>query len=157
MHNNIRVLVVEDDLLMFMAIEDLLLDEDYIVVGPVQSLEAAIDAVQDTDSYDIALLDVNLAGETIDPVAQIVQQRGIPVIFSTGYDSETILNRWPWAMVVQKPWRPEYLLNTLALAASQVPTKVPIQIGAEMALKAAANIAAEILALDTVSSVSQTA
>lgn len=149
---NIRVLVVEDDLLMFMAIENLLLDEGYAVVGPVQSLEAAVDAIRDTDSYDVALLDLNLAGEAIDPVAHIVQQRGIPAIFSSGYDRETILARWPWAMVVPKPWRPEYLLNALALATSRVPARVPIQIGAEMALKAAANIAAEILALDRVPS-----
>lgn len=148
-HKGLRVLVVEDDPLMFMAIEDILSCDGYVAVGPVTSVDAAIDAVQLTDHYDIALLDVNLAGEPIDPVAHLIQQRGVPFVFSTGYDCTSILNRWPTALAVQKPWWPETLLNTLAMAATQIPAPTPMPITADVALKKAADIAAEILNLET--------
>lgn len=161
MHRNdrkgLRVLVVEDDPLMFMAIEDILLSEGYVVVGPVASVDAAMDAVQMPDHYDIALLDVNLGGEAIDPVAHLIQQRGLPFVFSTGYDCTAILNRWPAALAVQKPWWPETLLNTLAIAATQIPAMTPLQITADLALKAAVDIAAEILTLDATPAVTQSA
>lgn len=156
-NQELRVLVVEDDPLMFMAIEDLLLDAGYTVVGPVQSLEAAVDAAAKGDCCDVALLDVNLSGEAVDPVAQILEQHGIPFIFSTGYDCKGILERWPAALAVQKPWWSEELLGTLAVAASRSPARATMQISAELALKAAANIAAEILTLDTRANAAQSA
>ena len=152
-HKGLRVLVVEDDPLMFMAIEDILMNDGYVAVGPVSSVDAAIDAVQMTDLYDIALLDVNLGGEAIDPVAQLVQQRGVPFVFSTGYDCTAILNRWPTALAVQKPWWPETLLNTLAIAATRRPASTPFQITADLAFKAAA----EILTLESVPAAPQSA
>lgn len=156
-HKGLRVLVVEDDPLMFMAIEDILMSDGYVVVGPVSSVDAAIDAVQMTDRYDIALLDVNLGGESIDPVAHLIQQRGVPFVFSTGYDCTDILNRWPTAFAVQKPWWPETLLNTLAIAATQRTAPTPFQITADLALKAAADIAAEILTLESSTATAQRA
>lgn len=156
-HKGLRVLVVEDDPLMFMAIEDILLSDGYVVVGPVLSVDAALDAVQMPDHFDIALLDMNLAGESIDPVAQLIQQRGIPFVFSTGYDCTNIVNRWPTALAIQKPWWPETLLNTLATAATQISTVTTLQMTADLALKAAVDIAAEILTLDTVPAVTQSA
>lgn len=156
-HKGLRVLVVEDDPLMFMAIEDILACDGYVVVGPVTSVDAAIDAVQLTDHYDIALLDVNLAGEAIDPVAHLIQQRGVPFVFSTGYDCAAVLNRWPTALAVQKPWWPETLLNTIAVAATQIPAATPLQITADLALKAATDMAAEILTLDATPAMAQNA
>lgn len=156
-HKGLRVLVVEDDMLLFMAIEDILVSDGYVVVGPVRSVDAAIDAVQLPDHFDVALLDVNIAGEAIDPVAHLLQQRGIPFVFSTGYDCTNILNRWPSALAIQKPWWPETLLNTLAVAAIHPPSVTPLQITADLALKAAADIAAEILTLDAGAAVAQNA
>lgn len=156
-HKGLRVLVVEDDPLMFMAIEDILMSDGYVVVGPVSSVDAAIDAAQLIDRYDIALLDVNLGGEAIDPVAHLIQQSGIPFVFSTGYDCTAILNRWPTALAVQKPWWPETLLNTLAAAATQRLASTPFQITANLALKAAADIAAEILTLERGTAAAQSA
>lgn len=156
-HKGLRVLVVEDDPLMFMAIEDILLSDGYVVVGPVASVDAALDAIQMPDHFDIALLDVNLAGESIDPVAQLIQHRGIPFVFSTGYDCTSILNRWPTALAVQKPWWPEILLNTLATAATQISNVTTLQMTADIALKAAVDIAAELLTLDATPAVTQSA
>lgn len=156
-HKGLRVLVVEDDPLMFMAIEDILMNDGYVVVGPVSSVDAAMDAVQITDLYDIALLDVNLGGEAIDPVAHLIQQRGVPFVFSTGYDCTDILNRWPTALAVQKPWWPETMLNTLAIAATQRTEPTPFQITADLALKAAADITAEILTLEPGTAAAQSA
>lgn len=147
--NGLRILVVEDDPLMFMAIEDILVSEGYVVIGPISSVDSAIDAVQHPYQYDIALLDVNLAGESIDPVVHLIQQRGIPFVFSTGYDSSTILTRWPTALAVQKPWWPETLLNALAIAVSQTPVATPRHITADLTLKAAVEMATDILALDS--------
>lgn len=147
-YKGMRVLVVEDDPLMFMAIEDILISDGFVVVGPFRTVDAAMNAVQVPDSYDIALLDVNLAGESVDPVAQLLQQRGVPFVFSTGYDCATILNRWPSALSVQKPWWPEDMVNTLAIAASRILAPAPIQPAVDLGLKAATEIVAEILSLD---------
>lgn len=90
-------------------------------------------------------------------MAHLIQQRGIPFVFSTGYDCTAIRNRWPAALAVQKPWWPETLLNTLAVAAAQIPPVTTIQITADLAVKAAVDIATEILTLDTSSAITQRA
>ena len=78
-----RILVVEDEPLVAMMVEDILLGEDVVVIGPAASLVKALELVE--GEFDAALLDVNLAGERVYPVARRLQQRGIPFVFATGY------------------------------------------------------------------------
>ncbi len=111
-----RILVVEDEPLIAMMIADILEDEGAAVVGPLNSLDAALacDA-----PYDIALLDVNLSGVATYPLAERMRAEGRPFVFATGYDESSVDPRFAGAPVLQKPIDPSALV--LALAGALTP------------------------------------
>jgi DNA-binding response OmpR family regulator len=82
--HGLRVLVVEDTLLVAEMIEDELQEIGCDVVGPVPRLAQAL-ALAKTERLDGALLDVNLAGEYTFPVAEVLTERNVPFAFLTGY------------------------------------------------------------------------
>src|SRR3712207_9118444 len=85
----VRVLVVEDEAAISLLLEDMLLDFGCEVIGPAARLSAALDAVE-RETVDLAILDVNVAGEPIYPVAETLARKGVPFVFSTGYGSAGI-------------------------------------------------------------------
>jgi len=87
-----RVLVVEDALLVADVIADILQEYGWHVVGPVPRVQQAL-ALAQAEPLDGAVLDVNLAGELCFPVAAELTQRGVPFIFLTGYSSAAVLPR----------------------------------------------------------------
>lgn len=103
-----RVLVVEDELFVAMLVEDLLIELGCEVVGPASSAREAV-AKAAQESFDLALLDVNLGdGETSFATAEILRQRGIPFAFVTGYGDQGVRPDLRDAPVVSKPidpWR----------------------------------------------------
>ena len=78
-----RVLVIEDEVLIAALMEDMLGELGATVVGPVATRAAALVAAQ-ADDFDAALVDMNLRGEPADPVAQLLSQRGIPFALASG-------------------------------------------------------------------------
>ncbi len=80
----LRILVVEDEALVLMEIEDMLHEFGCEVVGPASSVAAALAAIGE-NGIDGALLDMNLQGEHILPVAEELLARGVPFVFVTGY------------------------------------------------------------------------
>lgn len=84
-----RVLVVEDEFLIAMELQETLERLGIEVVGPVGRLAEAI-ASAATENLDGALLDVNLSTGTSAEIAKTLQMRGIPFIFITGYDHNTL-------------------------------------------------------------------
>ena len=108
-----RVLLVEDELLVSMLVEDILLDLGCEIVGPAARLEEALDAAR-SETIDIALLDVNLAGVRSFPVADVLAERGIPFVFCSGYGEEAILEPHQGRPVVQKPFSPDTIGEILA-------------------------------------------
>jgi CheY-like chemotaxis protein len=82
----LRILVVEDEGLVAMLIEDLLDDAGCEVAGSVGSVAQAIAWLEAGGEADAALLDVNLGGEPVWPVADALAARGVPFAFTTGYD-----------------------------------------------------------------------
>jgi CheY-like chemotaxis protein len=80
----LRVLVVEDEFLVATLIEDMLTSAGCVVAGPIPRLAEALDAVHG-GTFDAAVLDVNLAGDRIDPVADVLSRRNVPFVFVTGY------------------------------------------------------------------------
>jgi CheY-like chemotaxis protein len=107
-----RVLVVEDELLVSMLIEDVLVDAGCRVVGPFTNLSDALLAARN-EAVDIALLDVNLRGEKVYPVADILTERGIPFVFLSGYGKKAIPNDRPNWRVCSKPFSPNDLIEIL--------------------------------------------
>jgi len=110
--SDLRVLVVEDEAAIAMLIEDMLLDFDCTVVSIESKLSKAIEKAKDID-VDVAILDVNLAGETSYPVADILKDRGIHIIFSTGYGTSGLRADFADTPVLQKPFVQKDLLNKL--------------------------------------------
>jgi DNA-binding response OmpR family regulator len=97
-----RVLLVEDEALVGMMMRDTLTDLGFQVVGPFCKLIDAVEALN-TESFEAAVLDVNLRGDTIYALAEQIAGRGIPFIFVTGYGSEAIDARFANIPVLQKP------------------------------------------------------
>src|SRR3972149_570062 len=79
-----RVLVVEDEYLIRMLLEDMLADLGYPGAGGVGTI-AEERTIASGGAFDVALPDVNVDGEEIYPVADILAQRGLPFVFVTGY------------------------------------------------------------------------
>lgn len=120
-----RILVVEDEALIAVMVEDMLAELGSVVVGPAAAIDDALALVQ-TEAIDAAVLDVNVRGERIDPVAHALFERGIPVLFATGY-SEIRLASLQQADVINKPYTQEKLARGLArgmgIAAPDDPAK----------------------------------
>ena len=113
--SGLRVLVVEDEAAISLVLEDMLLDFGCEVVGPSARLAAALEAVE-KEKVDIAILDVNVAGESIYPVAEALQARSIPFVFSTGYGSQGIKDSFRDRPVLQKPFAQHDLKQKLLQA-----------------------------------------
>jgi CheY-like chemotaxis protein len=84
--NRLRVLLVEDEGLVAMMLEDLIEDLGCEVAGSLASVSAALAWIEAGGLADVALLDVNLNGEHVFPVADALKARGVPFAFATGYD-----------------------------------------------------------------------
>jgi DNA-binding response OmpR family regulator len=99
----IRVLVVEDDAMICLLLEDMLLDFGCEVIGPACDITRATDLARRHSCIDVAILDVNLAGQVVFPVADILAQRGVPFLFATGMGTEGLPAVWQGYQTVQKP------------------------------------------------------
>ena len=110
--NGRRVLVVEDEALVAMLIETALEGENCIIRGPYARPWEALDAAHSTDA-DAALLDVNLAGEHVFPVAEVLERRGIPFLLLSGYGDLALppeKQHWP---ICGKPFKMDELVAAL--------------------------------------------
>lgn len=110
-----RVLIVEDETVVALMLEDMLDDLGCRLAGSVASLEKALQAAEATDA-DAALLDVNIGGKEIFPVAERLRARGIPMVFATGYGSAGLPERWRSSPVLAKPFVLEDLRAALGQA-----------------------------------------
>ena len=108
----IRVLVVEDEFLVASLIEDMLTSAGCVVSGPVSRLPEALDAV-DRGTFDAAVLDVNLAGDRIDPVADALSRRNVPFMFVTGYSTGALSGGHAERPRLRKPFKMTDLLGML--------------------------------------------
>jgi DNA-binding response OmpR family regulator len=80
----LKVLLVENEMLIAMDMEDMLIASGFVVVGPVMRLQKAVEKAR-VEHCDVAVLDVNLTGERSLPVADVLRETGIPFIFAPGY------------------------------------------------------------------------
>jgi CheY-like chemotaxis protein len=113
--NGLRVLVVEDEAAISLLLEDMLLDLGCDVVGPAARLGTALELAQG-EALDVAILDVNVAGEPLYPVAAALVERKVPFIFSTGYGSAGIKDLYRDRPVMQKPFAQRDLRQNLLQA-----------------------------------------
>ena len=106
-------------MLVAMNIEDMLLDLGHEVAGLASRLEPALSLARE-GNFDLAMLDVNLAGQASFPVADALRERGIPYLFATGYGVQGISEEYRSAPVLQKPFRARDLEEALRATQAEV-------------------------------------
>ena len=115
-----RVLIVEDESLVAMLLETILEDMGCTPVGPAATVEDGLRMATDPATIDAALLDVNVAGRQVFPVAQALKDRGVPFVFSTGYGEGGLPDEWRGQPTLQKPFTEaavrDALMNAMGLA-----------------------------------------
>jgi CheY-like chemotaxis protein len=111
--DGLKVLVVEDEMMVSMLIEDMLSDLGCQVVGPAARIEDALELVKSAE-IDCAVLDVNLGGQPIFPLADVLRERGAPFAFATGYGDAGLREKDKGTPVLQKPFREVDLARILS-------------------------------------------
>ena len=118
---DIRVLVVEDEAMLVLELQDLLSEFGCRIAGKATRLPEAAELARTLDC-DIAILDINLSGERVDPVADILFSRGIPFIFATGYGGAGLKEDHRSAPLVEKPYDSEILRAALMRSLANEPS-----------------------------------
>jgi CheY-like chemotaxis protein len=109
--SGMKILVVEDEPLLAMASADLLEDSGFIVAGPVSSVKQGMQLIE-REAIDGAILDINLRGEMVFPLADALAERSIPFVYVTGYGK--LLRACNHGRpVLQKPYRNQQLLKII--------------------------------------------
>jgi PAS domain S-box-containing protein len=123
-----RILLVEDEILVAMMMKDILTELGFSVIGPFSRLEEAMVAAVH-DEIDAGIIDVNLGGEFVYPVADVLAARRIPFVFVTGYGVESIDRRFAYVPIVKKPVQRQVLQRIFVPAASGDPATLPKRYG----------------------------
>lgn len=108
-----RILVVEDESLVAMLLETILEDMGAVPVGAISTVDEALEVVADDSLLDAALLDVNVAGKEVFPVAEALKAKGVPFVFSTGYGEGGLPDHWRGQSTIQKPFTEEAVKSAL--------------------------------------------
>jgi CheY-like chemotaxis protein len=108
-----RILIVEDEAIVADMLQMMLEDLDIVPVGPAGTVAQAL-SYATNEMLDAAILDVNLRGQKIDPVADALRERKVPLLFATGY-GEGAAEAAQGAPILAKPYTRERLTAALAL------------------------------------------
>ena len=123
-----RILVVEDEVLVSMLIEDTLGESGCDLVGPARSVAEGV-ALAEQEALSAAVLDVNVEGGAVFPVAEALRRRGIPYLFITGYQRSELPPSHRNAPALEKPFGEEMLIDAIK---SLVGAAAPIQLSARL-------------------------
>jgi CheY-like chemotaxis protein len=116
-----RILVVEDELMIRMLLDGMLSDLGYTMAAEAGAIDEAM-ALAKQGEFDAAILDVNLNGEPITPVVEILIARGLPFVFATGYGQRGVPEAYRSNPTLQKPFQIEALAQALAAVAAKPAT-----------------------------------
>ncbi len=120
MHSQLKglnVFVVEDEFAVLLMLEDMLAELGCELAGTASRMAEAHKLVGESKtSPSVALLDVNVAGEPVYPLAEIFASKQVPIVFSTGYGGSGMDPQWRGRPILQKPYRIEDLQKALLAA-----------------------------------------
>jgi len=119
-----RILLVEDEAIVGVMTKEMLTDLGFAVTGPIADLEDAAAAVRE-GAWSCAILDVNLGGKPVYPVAEMLAARGVPFVFLTGYNTDAVDARFADAPVLEKPVAPAALRGIFTIMPAPVATARP--------------------------------
>ena len=109
------VFLVEDEVMIRMMVADMLEELGYSVAAEAGEINEAMKLAQSTD-FDLAILDVNVNGKVISPVAELIKARNRPFIFATGYGSSGLPEEYRDRPALQKPFQLETLAKMIDTA-----------------------------------------
>lgn len=107
-----RILIVEDDPYITLALEETLAESGLVVIGAARTLATALRLATEAP-VELALLDVNIGQERIDPVADALRARGCPFVFTTGCGRAGLPEAYADAPIVEKPFYLEEIMGAL--------------------------------------------
>ena len=107
-----RVLIVEDEYFLADDLARALQKLGAQVVGPVPTLDKAL-ALLANEPVDVAILDINLKGQMVFPVADALREQGVPFVFATGYDATAVPDAYRQVPRWEEPFKPEDLARAL--------------------------------------------
>jgi DNA-binding NtrC family response regulator len=111
--NGARVLVVEDEFLILLELESALVDAGAEIAAACRTVKDAL-PIAEGDSLSAAVLDVQVGGEFVAPVAQRLADRGIPIVFYTGQiGTDRALKEWPKSKTIFKPAGPQAIIMAI--------------------------------------------
>jgi PAS domain S-box-containing protein len=109
-----RVLVVEDEAIVQLVLVAGLQSNGWEIIGPASTIEEAYELLAEGQTPDAAILDINLDGVSVYPLAQLLQARNIPFVFYSGYSAPTLDPRFRHVMVIGKPARAHVIDDELS-------------------------------------------
>jgi DNA-binding NtrC family response regulator len=112
-----RVFVVEDEMMIRMLLQDMLADLGHTLAGEAGRIEDAVTLAKQGE-FDVAILDVNLNGQPISPVVEVLIARGVPFVFATGYGQRGVPEPYRGSPTLQKPFQLDALAQALDAAAA---------------------------------------
>jgi CheY-like chemotaxis protein len=108
-----RILLVEDEYFIVQDLARAFAAAGAVVVGPSATAADALRQIAATQKLDGAVLDINLQGEMVYAVADALATRGVPFVFATGYDQESIPERFSGCARCEKPVKPDQVAKAL--------------------------------------------
>ncbi|HXX51762.1 MAG TPA: response regulator [Xanthobacteraceae bacterium] len=110
-----RVFVVEDESMIRMLLEGMLTDLGHTVAAEAGGIDEAV-ALAKKETFDVAVLDVNLNGHPVTPVVEILVERGVPFIFASGYGQRGVPEAYRAIPTLQKPFQADALARAIETA-----------------------------------------
>jgi len=104
-----RVLLIEDEAIIASMVEDMLVELGATVVGPASSITKGL-VLANSEGIDAAVLDVNIRSERVDPIADLLRARHVPIVFATGCGTSTV-GKGDNHPVIEKPYTLEKLAS----------------------------------------------
>lgn len=111
--SNCHVLIAEDEYLLADDLRMELEEVGVVILGPVGTLQDAVALIESEAKIDGAILDINLRGEMVFPAADLLLERDVPFLFTTGYDASTIPARFSNILRFEKPVNIRPIIQTL--------------------------------------------
>ncbi len=109
----LKVFIAEDESLITMLLEDILDELGCTVAGSALTLKQALEQ-SETVQADLAILDINLGGDPIFPVATRLAERGVPIVFASGYGVHSLPDAWRDRPTLPKPYSADQVADALA-------------------------------------------
>src|SRR5215467_2301487 len=110
---NLNILIVEDEYMLAQDLRHDLAKAGAYVVGMASTVKDALGLVAEHGRLDGAVLDVNLGGEPVFPLADHLLEQGVPFVFTTGYDASAIPARFQGVLRCEKPFGPGAVVRSL--------------------------------------------